>query len=579
MIGLLSGGHILLEGLPGLAKTLAVKTLARAIQTDFRRIQFTPDMLPADIIGTEIYNPQETTFEVKQGPIFSSLILADEINRAPAKVQSALLEAMQEKQVTIGEQSFQLPELFLVLATQNPIEQEGTYPLPEAQVDRFMLKVVVDYPSREEERRILDRFDRTGRRDGRRPGDQPRRYLRCAKGREQHLYGWQDQGLHRFLGLRHPRAGELPARAEGVHRDRRLAPGDHQPQGRRPLPRLSGRPGLRDAGRRQSGGHGRHAPPAADQLRGGGRGHQQRGHHQQDPRYGPGPLSAEDQTMDVQLTREILKKVRQIEVRTNRLVNDSLAGSYHSVFKGRGMNFDEVREYVPGDDIRAIDWNVTARTGIPHIKKFTEERELTIMLMIDISGSGDFGSATGSKRELMAEVGSVLAFSAVRNNDKVGLVLFTDFVELYIPPKKGRGHILRIIREILYFQPQGRRTDLQRGPRLHQPGGQKKMRGLSHLRFLPARRFRPRPCSELRPKLQISNRRHDLIGVIVSDPREFELPDVGWLTLEDAESGDQVELNTGDAGDQETLPRDGRRAAQNAGEGAFARPASTCSIS
>lgn len=159
LVGLLTGGHILLEGLPGLAKTLAVKTLARAVQSDFRRIQFTPDMLPADIIGTQIYNPQQTSFEVKQGPIFSSLILADEINRAPAKVQSALLEAMQEKQVTIGDESFSLPELFLVLATQNPIEQEGTYPLPEAQVDRFMLKVVVGYPSRSEERKILDSFD------------------------------------------------------------------------------------------------------------------------------------------------------------------------------------------------------------------------------------------------------------------------------------------------------------------------------------------------------------------------------------------------------------------------------------
>jgi MoxR-like ATPase len=161
LIGLLTGGHILLEGLPGLAKTLAVKTLAKAVQTDFRRLQFTPDMLPADIIGTEIYNPRQTSFEVKQGPIFASLILADEINRAPAKVQSALLEAMQEKQVTIGEKSFALPELFLVLATQNPIEQEGTYPLPEAQVDRFMLKVVIGYPSMEEERRILDAFDCT----------------------------------------------------------------------------------------------------------------------------------------------------------------------------------------------------------------------------------------------------------------------------------------------------------------------------------------------------------------------------------------------------------------------------------
>ncbi len=161
LVGLLTGGHILLEGLPGLAKTLAVKTLAMAVNTDFQRIQFTPDMLPADIIGTQIYNPKDTAFEVKRGPIFSSLILADEINRAPAKVQSAMLEAMQEKQVTIGDESFTLPELFLVLATQNPIEQEGTYPLPEAQVDRFMLKVVVEYPTMIQERMILDRIDHT----------------------------------------------------------------------------------------------------------------------------------------------------------------------------------------------------------------------------------------------------------------------------------------------------------------------------------------------------------------------------------------------------------------------------------
>jgi len=161
LVGLLTGGHILLEGLPGLAKTLAVKTLAMGVHSDFRRIQFTPDMLPADILGTQIYNPKDTAFEIKQGPIFSSLILADEINRAPAKVQSALLEAMQEKQVTIGDTTFRLPELFLVLATQNPIEQEGTYPLPEAQVDRFMLKVVVKYPSQREERMILDAVNHT----------------------------------------------------------------------------------------------------------------------------------------------------------------------------------------------------------------------------------------------------------------------------------------------------------------------------------------------------------------------------------------------------------------------------------
>jgi MoxR-like ATPase len=158
LIGLLADGHVLLEGVPGLAKTLAVKTLAQAVQAEFQRIQFTPDLLPADLIGTEIYNPRTNEFTPHQGPIFANFILADEINRAPAKVQSALLEAMQERQITIGEATYTLEEPFLVLATQNPIEQEGTYPLPEAQVDRFMLKVVVDYPLREEERLIIDRM-------------------------------------------------------------------------------------------------------------------------------------------------------------------------------------------------------------------------------------------------------------------------------------------------------------------------------------------------------------------------------------------------------------------------------------
>jgi MoxR-like ATPase len=158
LVGLLASGHILLEGLPGLAKTLTFRTLASALQASFQRVQFTPDLLPADLVGTNIFNPQTAEFSVKKGPLFANLVLADEINRAPAKVQSALLEAMQERQVTIGERSYPLPDPFLVLATQNPIEQEGTYPLPEAQVDRFMLKVRVDYPSREEESAIIDRM-------------------------------------------------------------------------------------------------------------------------------------------------------------------------------------------------------------------------------------------------------------------------------------------------------------------------------------------------------------------------------------------------------------------------------------
>jgi MoxR-like ATPase len=163
LVGLLADGHVLLEGVPGLAKTLSVKTLSAAIQTSFHRIQFTPDLLPADVIGTLIYNPKDGEFRIKKGPVFANLILADEINRAPAKVQSALLEAMQERQVTIGDQTFKLPDPFLVLATQNPIEQEGTYPLPEAQVDRFMLKLSIQYPSKQEEREIMDRMAETGK--------------------------------------------------------------------------------------------------------------------------------------------------------------------------------------------------------------------------------------------------------------------------------------------------------------------------------------------------------------------------------------------------------------------------------
>ncbi len=181
VISLLANGHVLLEGVPGLAKTLAVKTLAACLNVKFARLQFTPDMLPADVIGTQIYNPQNGQFTVRRGPIFAQLILADEINRAPAKVQSALLEAMQERQVTIGEQTFALEEPFLVLATQNPIEQEGTYPLPEAQVDRFMLKLRIGYPSREEERQILETMARTSGQPAAHPVVEPRHILEARE--------------------------------------------------------------------------------------------------------------------------------------------------------------------------------------------------------------------------------------------------------------------------------------------------------------------------------------------------------------------------------------------------------------
>ncbi len=244
-------------------------------------------------------------------------------------------------------------------------------------------------------------------------------------------------------------------------------------------------------------------------------------------------------------SKDILQKVRQLEIRTRQLVTDSLAGSYQSVFKGSGMNFDEVREYIPGDEIRNIDWNVTARTGTPHVKKFVEERELTIMLLIDISASGDFGSAGISKRELMAELGAVLAFSAVNSNDKVGLVLFSDFIELYIPPNRGRSHILRLIREILYYRPRGRKTDLALPLDFIIKICKRKSVTFLISDFCLTGDYL-KELGLLKTKLMVCNRHHDLITVVVSDPREQDLIDCGLITIEDAETGDQVEINTSD---------------------------------
>lgn len=234
--------------------------------------------------------------------------------------------------------------------------------------------------------------------------------------------------------------------------------------------------------------------------------------------------------------KEILRKIRRIELRTRRLVNSGFAGQYHSVFKGRGMNFEEVREYEAGDEIRSIDWNVTARMNAPYVKKFTEERELTVMLVVDVSASGTFGSVELSKRELAAEVASILAFSAINNNDKVGLLLFSDDVELFIPPKKGRLHTLRLIREMLYFEPKGRGTNMAGA--------------LDYLNRVISRRavlflVSDFIAPDFSKALTVSSRRHDVVAMPVSDPGESHLPDVGIITLEDAETGQQIDINTG----------------------------------
>ena len=244
------------------------------------------------------------------------------------------------------------------------------------------------------------------------------------------------------------------------------------------------------------------------------------------------------------IPREILKKIRQIELRTNRLVNETLGGQYHSVFKGQGMNFEEVREYQPGDEVRTIDWNVTARMNHPFVKKFVEERELTLMLVVDLSGSGLFGSGEQSKRELAAEIASVLAFSAIRNNDKVGLILFTDDVEKYIPPKKGRRHVLRVIREILFFEPQRRGTNLSGALDFLNRVTAHRAITVVISDFLEPVFENNKTSSSLSSVLRQANRRHDVVAVQIIDPHELELPALGRLILRDAETGDVVEVNT-----------------------------------
>lgn len=229
-----------------------------------------------------------------------------------------------------------------------------------------------------------------------------------------------------------------------------------------------------------------------------------------------------------QHTKDLIRKVRKIELKTRGLSNHLFSGEYHSAFKGRGMAFSEVREYVPGDEVRSIDWNVTARTGNPHVKVFDEERELTVVLMADVSGSGDFGTENQLKRELITEACATIAFSAIQNNDKVGLILFSDQVELFIPPKKGRGHILRIVRELLEFKPAHKGTDVTGA--------------LKYLNSVIKKRSIAFLISDLMDEgfedaLKIANRKHDLVVLRTTDPREQELPAMGLVQFVDPETG------------------------------------------
>lgn len=233
---------------------------------------------------------------------------------------------------------------------------------------------------------------------------------------------------------------------------------------------------------------------------------------------------------------DILRKIRKIELRTRGLVRESIGGEYHSCFKGEGIDFEDFREYQPGDEVRSIDWNVTARMGTPFVKKFVEQRELTVFLAIDVSASGNYGSHGPSKRELMAEVAALLAFSALQNKDKVGLILFTDEIELFVPAKKGSSHALRLIREILYHRPLRHQTDL--APPVHILQNHMRRRSLV---FMISDFLFP---GDLAGELKTVSRQHDIVAIQVTDPAEQRLPAAGRVRLEDPETGEQIEVNT-----------------------------------
>jgi uncharacterized protein (DUF58 family) len=253
------------------------------------------------------------------------------------------------------------------------------------------------------------------------------------------------------------------------------------------------------------------------------------------------------------LTKELLKQVKQIEIRTRGLVNEVFSGEYHSVFKGRGMEFSEVREYNPGDDIRSIDWNVTARFGHPYVKIFEEERELTVMLLVDLSGSLMFGSNAKTKQEVAAELSAILAFSALKNNDKVGLILFTDRIEKFVPPRKGKTHVLRIIREVLSFEPQGNQTNLKQALEYFNHTIKKKA-----IVFLISD-FMDGGYEQI---IKIVGKKHDLVGLILQDEREHTLFDAGLLKIRDAESGAVRYIDTSDREVRESLHKEQRRLKQ-----------------
>ena len=532
-VAMLAGGHLLVEGVPGLAKTLAVKSLAGAIGGEFQRIQFTPDLVPADLVGTRVYHQRSGEFEVAFGPVFTNLLLADEINRAPAKVQSALLEVMQERQVTIGRETYDVPEPFLVMATQNPIESDGTYPLPEAQVDRFMMKVVVGYPTPPEEHAIVERALV--------PAGPPQVMLTPEdlirmRGSVEQVY--VDPAITDYA-VRLVAATRSPGTVGLGDLDRYVtygaeSPGHHRPRPRRSSTGLLARPRLRASVRHRRAGPRRVAAPDRALVRGAGR-RPRRGQHPH-PRAA-GRAGSRSRPAAVMSGTERL--LHRLEWRIVRRLDGRIQGGYRTPRRGSGLDFAGLRPYVEGDDARHIDWNVTARLDEPQVREFNEDRELTSWLVLDRSASMVVGGPGRGKQDVSAELALVLARLLGRNGNRVGAVLYDTGTARVVPPGTGRTHALRIGREL--DRPVESRaaatTDLA-----------DMLEAVASL----ARRSLVVVISDFigtgdwqRPLGRLAFR-NEVVALRVVDEADDALPEVGLIVVEDAETGEQVLVDSAD---------------------------------
>ncbi len=571
-VALLTGGHLLIEGVPGLAKTLTIRTTAEVLGGTFHRIQFTPDLVPSDLVGTRIFRADTGTFETELGPVFCNFLLADEINRAPAKVQSALLEVMQERQVTMHKETHPVPVPFLVMATQNPIESEGTYPLPEAQLDRFMMKVLVDYPGFSDEMSVVQRS----------LGEEPHakqvlsveelqllqktaaavyvdntvtEYAVTLVTCTRHLAHYGLEPFAQYVTWGASPRGSLnlvhAGRAMALMRGRNYV----LPQDVFDIARdvLRHRIGLSYQAlseertcRRRARRHPRPHPGAAH------RPCPQRGHcvtsprpqlRWDDPRLDERvetPYTASSRRAPRTPVRGSEAAIRALDLTVRKRIDGLLAGDHRTSLPGLGTELHQLRAYEPGDDVRQIEWNVTARTGEPHVQVQLAERSLTTWLVLDISPSMNFGTAMMRKLDAAEGVALAIGHLATRRGNRLGVVTFGGPGVQILPPRQGRSGLLGVL------------TTLEQGPPADGPGSTtltdalQRAAGLTRGTGLVAIVADFRGTQDWEAPLGRIAHRHAVIAVEVADPREESLPDIGEVEFIDPESGRILRVDTAD---------------------------------